>query len=60
MLINYDVGSNQDGVVANSCNESNAVTRAEQVYQGAIADYGIDSAETLVALKFLQRLRRGR
>ncbi len=57
MLITYDVGSNQDGGVANYCKNSNAIARAEQAYHDAIADHGIDSAEALVALTFLQRLR---
>ena len=57
MLISYDVGSNQDGGVVNNCKKSNAIARAEQAYHDALADYGIDSAEALVALTFLQRLR---
>jgi hypothetical protein len=58
MLIAHDVASNQDGVVANSCTRSNAIARAEQAYYGAIADHGVDSAEALAALKFLQWHRR--
>ena len=60
MLITYDVESNQDGGVSIYCKKSNAIARAEQAYHDAIADHGIDSAEALVALTFLQRLRRQR
>ena len=60
MRITYIGESNQAGDDTNHCEPYNAIASAEQSYHHAIADHSADSAEAIVALKYLQRLRRQR